>query len=88
MDEANDAEMIIYNDGELELSISIDTDTLWLTQAQLCDIFEKDQSVISRHINNIFRDNEVDKKSNMQKMHIANSDKPVSFRNFRKTEVI
>ncbi|OHE14370.1 MAG: DNA-binding protein, partial [Sulfurimonas sp. RIFOXYB2_FULL_37_5] len=48
-------------------------------QAQLCDIFEKDQSVISRHVNNIFRDNEVDEKSNMQKMHIANSDKPVSF---------
>lgn len=79
MEQANDAGMIIYSDGELELSISIDTDTLWLTQAQLSDIFEKDQSVISRHINNIFKDNEVDEKSNMQKMHIANSDKPVSF---------
>jgi prophage antirepressor-like protein len=71
--------MILYNDGELELNISVDEDTLWLTQAQLSDIFGKDQSVISRHINNIFKDNEVDEKSNMQKMHIANSDKPVSF---------
>jgi hypothetical protein len=43
----------------------------------LVRIFEKDQSVISRHIRNIFKDNEIDKKSNMQKMHIANSDKPV-----------
>jgi len=34
---------------------------------------------LSRHINKIFKDDEVDKKSNMQKMHIANSDKPVSF---------
>ena len=71
--------MVIYNDGELELNVSVDNETIWLTQAQLSDIFEKDQSVISRHINNVFKDNEVDEKSNMQKMHIANSDKPVSF---------
>jgi hypothetical protein len=38
-------------------------------------LFDKNQSVISRHIGNIFKDDEVDKKSNMQKMHIANSDK-------------
>jgi len=73
------SDIVIYNDGELELDISVNKDTIWLTQTQLCDIFEKDQSVISRHINNIFKDNEVDEKSNMQKMHIANSDKPVSF---------
>ena len=75
----NKSNIIVYNDGELELNVSVEQETIWLTQAQLCDIFEKDQSVISRHINNIFKDNEVDEKSNMQKMHIANSDKPVSF---------
>jgi prophage antirepressor-like protein len=69
----------VYNDGELELKISVNDETIWLSQAQICNIFEKDQSVISRHINNIFKDEEVDGKSNMQKMHIANSDKPVSF---------
>jgi len=74
----NGLNMVIYNDGELELNISVENETVWLTQAQLSDIFDKDQSVISRHINNIFKDNEVDEKSNMQKMHIANSDKPVS----------
>ncbi|OHE04530.1 MULTISPECIES: RhuM family protein [unclassified Sulfurimonas] len=79
MNKVNKSDMVIYNDGELELNVSVNKDTIWLTQAQLCDIFEKDQSVISRHVNNIFRDNEVDEKSNMQKMHIANSDKPVSF---------
>ena len=75
----NKSNLVIYSDGELELKISVTDETIWLTQAQLSDIFEKDQSVISRHINNIFKDNEVDEKSNMQKMHIANSDKPVSF---------
>ena len=74
----NKSNIVIYNDGELELKISLNNETIWLTQAQLSEIFEKDQSVISRHINNIFKDNEVDEKSNMQKMHIANSDKPIS----------
>uniref|UniRef100_UPI0040485EA1 RhuM family protein n=1 Tax=Aliarcobacter sp. TaxID=2321116 RepID=UPI0040485EA1 len=77
--EENISNIIVYNDGELEVKVSVENETIWLTQTQLCNIFEKDQSVISRHINNIFKDNEVDKKSNMQKMHIANSDKPVSF---------
>jgi prophage antirepressor-like protein len=75
----NKSNIVVYNDGELELKISVNDETIWLTQAQICNIFEKDQSVISRHINNIFKDEEVDGKSNMQKMHIANSDKPVSF---------
>ena len=70
MNERNADNMVIYNDGELELNVSVQNETIWLTQAQLCNIFEKDQSVISRHINNIFKDNEVDEKSNMQKMHI------------------
>ena len=63
----------------MELKVSVENETIWLTQTQLCNIFEKDQSVISRHINNIFKDNEVDEKSNMQKMHIAHSDRPVTF---------
>lgn len=79
MNKQNISDTIVYDDGELALNISVNKETIWLTQTQLCNIFEKDQSVISRHINNIFRDNEVDEKSNMQKMHIANSDKPVKF---------
>jgi hypothetical protein len=42
-------------------------------------LFEVDQSVVSRHIRNIFKDGEVDQKSNMHKMHIAHSDRPVTF---------
>lgn len=79
MNGQNISNMVIYSDGELELNVSVKNETIWLTQIQISDIFEKDQSVISRHIKNILKDNEVDEKSNMQKMHIANSDKPVSF---------
>ena len=60
----NKSNLVIYSDGELELKISVTDETIWLTQAQLSDIFEKDQSVISRHINNIFKDNEVDENAN------------------------
>jgi hypothetical protein len=56
--------------------IALENETLWLNQKQIVELFDKNQSVISRHIGNIFKDDEVDKKSNMQKMHIANSDKP------------
>ena len=74
-------ELMIYQSksGAIELRGDFDRETIWANQTQIVDIFGIDQSVVSRHIHNIFKDNEVDKKSNMQKMHIANSDKPVEF---------
>ncbi len=73
------SEIVIYEDGKIELKVGFENETVWLSQKQIVALFEKDQSVISRHINNIIKDEEVDAKSNMQKMHIANSDKPVTF---------
>ncbi len=71
--------IVIYEDGNLGLEVEFENETVWLSQKQIVELFEKDQSVISRHINNIFKEQEVDEESNMQKMHIANSDKPVKF---------
>ena len=68
---------VVYNNGEIELKVSIENDTIWLTQKQISELFDKDRTVITRHINNILKDKEVDEKSNVQKMHFANSDKPV-----------
>jgi prophage maintenance system killer protein len=68
-------------DNAIELQVSLDKDTVWLTQQQLVLLFQRDQSVISRHIRNVFSEGELEEKSNMQKMHIANSDKPVIFYN-------
>ena len=67
----------IYKSGELELNVSVKEGTIWLRQNEISLLFQKDRTVITRHINNIFKDNEVDEKSNVQKMHIANSDKPI-----------
>lgn len=66
-------------DGSIELKFDNKRKTIWATQNDLVHLYGKDQSVISRHIKNIFSDEEVDEKSNMQKIHIANSDKPVVF---------
>ena len=68
-------------DNSVELQVQFDTNTVWLSQEQIVLLFGRDQSVISRHINNVFNERELDKESNMQKMHIANSDNPVSFYN-------
>lgn len=72
-------QLVIYRDkkGNIEFRADISNETIWATQAQIVDLFNIDQSVVSRHIRNVFKDKEVDQKSNMQKMHIANSDKPV-----------
>ncbi|AJF06672.1 RhuM family protein [Geoalkalibacter subterraneus] len=75
------SEVAIYQaeDGKTRLEVQLEHDTVWLNQAQLVDLFQRDQSVLSRHIRNVFKEGELDEKSNMQKMHIANSDKPVAF---------
>jgi prophage maintenance system killer protein len=72
--------IIIYQspDGETSIDVTVENETVWLTQAQLIDLFQRDQSVISRHIKNVFKEKEVDEKSNMHFLHIANSDKPVA----------
>lgn len=77
---SNINELVIFEtkDNTIKLEVPVENETVWLTQAQMIELFDRDQSVISRHINNAFKE-ELDKKSNMQKMHIANSDKPVAF---------
>ena len=73
------SEILIYEDGNIQLAISFEEESFWLRQNEIADLFDKDRTVITRHINNILKEKEVDEKSNVQKMHIANSDKPVKF---------
>ncbi len=75
-----DQAVIIYQapSGAIELRGDFDKETLWGTQAQIAGLFDIDRTVVTRHINNILNSKEVNQKSNVQKMHIAHSDKPVS----------
>ena len=49
---------IIYNDGELELKVSVDDETVWLNRNQLSEIFDRDVKTIGKHINNVFKEGE------------------------------
>ena len=75
--------MIIYTtaDGLTKVETTFDRDTVWLTREQMATLFQRDRSVISRHIQKVFSEGELDEKSNVQKMHVPNSDKPVVFYN-------
>ena len=74
-------EVIVYQTktGAIELKSDFKKDTIWATQIQIASIFNIDRTVVTKHIGNILESKEVDQKSNVQKMHIANSDKPVMF---------
>ena len=71
-------EIVIYQPDEvMKLEVRVDGDTVWLTQAQMSDLFDRDRTVITKHIRNIFSEMELDEKSNVHFLHFANSDKPV-----------
>ena len=67
--------------GQTQLEVKLDHETVWLTQAQLSQLFGRERSVIGKHLRNIFQTGELLEESNVQKMPIAFSDKPVSVYN-------
>lgn len=64
-------QIVIYQteDGNTAIDVRLENETVWLSQAQMANLFQKDQSVIARHINNVFKEGELDKNSNMQILH-------------------
>lgn len=74
-------ELVLFEsqDKGIKLSVPFNNETVWLNQRQMIELFERDQSVISKHIKNVFAEKELEQESNMQILHIANSDKPVVF---------
>jgi death-on-curing family protein len=69
------------SDGTVHLDVKLAQDTVWLTQQQMASLFQRERSVITKHINNVFKEGELDEESNVQNLHIAGSDKPVRFFN-------
>ena len=67
--EKNQIEIYRSADGNIELNVKLENDTVWLTQSQMAELFGKDQSVIARHIANAFKEEEVTEESNMQILH-------------------
>jgi hypothetical protein len=80
-DDAENIELFQFEDGTTSLSVHLDREAVWLTQAQMVVLFDRDQSVFSRHLRNVLQEVELAEESNMQNMHIAGSDKPVALYN-------
>ena len=78
MQESN--EIILYQpDQSIRLEVRLENETVWLTQAQLSELFQRERTVITKHINNIFKEKELEEKSNVHFLHIAHSDKPIKY---------
>lgn len=63
--------IIIYqtDDGQMQIDVRMENETVWLSQQQMAELFQKDQSVIARHIRNVFSEGELVEQSNMQILH-------------------
>ncbi len=77
------SDFLLYNspNGDIKIEVFFQNETIWLTQKKIAELFGVDRTVITKHLKNVFGTNELDEKSNVQKMHIPKSDKPVKFYN-------
>jgi prophage maintenance system killer protein len=74
-------EVVVYEapDGEVSVDVRLEQETVWLTQAQMAELFGRERSVITKHVRNVFKERELDEDSNVHFLHVAGSDKPVRF---------
>jgi hypothetical protein len=76
MDTNNNGEVLIYQseDGHTHIDVKIEDETVWLTQAQLCELYKSSKSNISEHIKHIFEEGELDKESVVRKIRTTGPD--------------
>lgn len=76
----NNSDIFLYQtqDGKTKIDVRLEDETVWLSQTQMAELYQRDISVISRHIKNLFEEGELDKESNMRFLQIPNSDKPIA----------
>lgn len=77
----NETELVIYEakDGNVKLDVNLKNETVWLTANQMSLIFNRDEKVIRKHINNVFSEGELDKENNTQKMRVDGVKQQVPF---------
>lgn len=75
--------LLIYSDenGDVKVNVMLINNDLWLTQELIAELFGKARNTITGHIKNIFEEGELEEKSNVEKIDIAGSDKPVKIYN-------
>ena len=65
--------VIIYttNDGKTKIDVKLEEETLWLTQAQMCELYQTSKSIVSDHIKHIFEEEELTKEATVRKFRIV-----------------
>jgi len=82
-------EIILYqSDNAVQLEVLLENETVWLTLNQMSDLFERDKSVISRHISNIFKEEELNKNSVVAKNATTASDGKIYLVEYYNLDVI
>lgn len=76
-------EIALFESGELVLEVNVtpDQDTVWLTANQMAVLYDRDEKTIRKHINKIFNDEELDRENNTQKMRVVGVKQTVSIYN-------
>lgn len=76
----NENQIVLFesNDQEVTISVNLDSQTVWLTQAQMAQLFDRSIGVVSRHIKNVFAEGELDQKSNLHILQKCSSDRPTT----------
>ena len=71
MNEKNN-EIILFetHDQEVKLSVSLENETVWLSSNQMALLFDRDEKTVRKHVNNVFKENELDKENNTQKVRV------------------
>ena len=72
-------QIVVYQPNEtIRLDIRLENETLWLTQERMCELFQRERSVITKHIRNVFSERECDEKNNVQILHINQRGRPIA----------
>ena len=76
-------QIIIYQteDGQTQVDVRMENDTVWLTTSQMATLFEREESNIRRHVINVFKEGELEKENNVHFLHVNGVKKPVPFYN-------
>ena len=75
----NEIIKFVNGDLQLDVTVSLDNETVWLSANQMALLFDRDEKTIRKHINNTFKDQEVEKENNTQKMRVVGVKQPVPF---------
>jgi len=84
----NQSAMVVYNDGEIELNVSVDEETLWLNSEDIAQIFNVKRPAVVKHIGNIYKEDELAEKSTCSILEQVAKDGKIRKINFYNLEMI